>query len=48
MKVGKTYRIKVLGRWINAVCCSDKSVKELFFRTKSGEIIMQYEIEEIK
>lgn len=47
MIAGKTYQIKWMGRWIKAVCCSDKSVKELFFRTKSGDLIMQFEIEDI-
>ena len=49
MAVGDTYRIKYFGEWIDAILCTDPSVKEYFFReVATGDLILKSETEGIR
>ena len=47
MKVGEKYMIKVLGEWEEATVTDSEFVKELYFTNSTGELIFQFECDEI-
>lgn len=47
MKVGEKYMIKVLGEWEEATVTASEFVKELYFTNSTGELIFQFECDEI-
>ena len=40
------YMVKYYGEWMTATLCSDASVKEKFFITADGDIILQCEVDD--
>ena len=48
MDTGRAYRIKYDGEWLTAILKEDESVKQKFFESEAGDIIMCDEVDEIK
>ena len=48
MDKGKAYRIKYDGEWQTAILREDESVKQKFFESEEGDIIMCDEVDEVK
>ena len=47
MKVGDKYMIKVFGEWEEVTVTENEYVNELYFTNSSGELIFQFECDEI-